>query len=149
MLTILTLSIVLILPGTFGASYSVKTSSYPNQRIVTKISRQIEIPAGSDYYIKFSSENLSLEGQEIESYSSGLSEKVKAAITKSPNWIQRELTRQFHAIDNSEEYADLILDASKKYADEIAFSIACSPLGNVPPVEVIRDNVFFLYENDK
>jgi len=149
MLTILTLSIVLILPGTFGASYSVKTSSYPNQRIVTKISRQIEIPAGSDYYIKFSSENLSLEGQEIESYSSGLSEKMKAAITKSPNWIQRELTRQFHAIDNSEEYADLILDASKKYADEIAFSIACSPLGNVPSVEVIRDNVFFLYENDQ
>ena len=149
MLTILTLSIVLILPGTFGAIYSVKTSSHPNQRIVTKISRQIEIPAGSDYYIKFSSENLSLVRQEIESYSSGLPEKVKAAITKSPNWIQRELTRQFHAIDNSEEYAELILDAGKKYADELAFSIACSPLGNVPPVEVIRDNVFFLYENDK
>ena len=149
MLIIFTLSIVLILPGTFGASYSVKTSNHHNQKIVTKISRQIEIPAGSDYYIKFSSENLSLEGKEIESYSSGLLEKVKAAITKSPNWIQRELTRQFHAIDNSEEYADLILDASKKYADEIAFSIACSPLGNVPSVEIIRDNVIFLYENDK
>ncbi len=149
MFTILILSIFLILPSTFGASYSLESSIHPDQKIVTKISRQIEIPAGSDYYIKFSSENLSLEGHEIESYSSGLSEKVKAAIAKSPNWIQRELTRQFHAIDIPEEYADLLLNTSKKYADEIAFSIACSPLGNVPSVEVIRDNVFFLYENNK
>jgi hypothetical protein len=149
MFTILILSMLLILPSTFGASYSLGSSIHPDQKIVTNISRDIEIPAGSDYYIKFSSENLSLEGHEIESYSSGLSEKVKAAIAKSPNWIQRELTRQFHAINTPEEYADLLLNTSKKYADEVAFSIACSPLGNVPTVEVIRDNVFFLYENNK
>lgn len=104
---------------------------------------------GSDYYIKFSSENLSLEGQEIKSYSSTLAEKVKASIAKSPNWIQRELARQFLEINNSEEYADLLLNASKKFTDEIAFSIAYAPIGNVPSTDVIKDNVQSLYEYDR
>ncbi|MEM2387895.1 MAG: hypothetical protein QXW78_02075 [Candidatus Thermoplasmatota archaeon] len=116
-----------------------------------KISKEIEILPGSDYYIKFLAENFTFEEKEINSYSFGLSKKVIDAIVKSPNWIQRKLTMQFHAIDASdaEKYADLILNASKKYVDEIAFSIACSSIGDVPPLDVIRDNVFYLYENDK
>ncbi|MFW6121471.1 MAG: hypothetical protein ACOC80_11310, partial [Petrotogales bacterium] len=50
---------------------------------------------------------------------------------------------------NNSKYGDLLLNTSKKYTDEIAFSIACSSLGNVPPAPVIKDNVFSLYENDK
>ena len=42
---------------------------------------------------------MSFEGQNIVSYSSGLSEKIRDAIAKSPKWIQRELTRQFQVID--------------------------------------------------
>lgn len=146
---LLTVLVFLLSPGIFGVVSSVKSSSYSDQSIVSKISREIEIPAGSDYYIKFDSEKLTLEGQEIDSYSKGLSEKAIFAIAKSPTWVQRDLTRQFHAIDSPEEYADLILNVSKKYVDEIAFSIACSPLDTVPSVDVVRDNVFFLYENDK
>ncbi|UCD14492.1 MAG: hypothetical protein JSW60_03485 [Thermoplasmatales archaeon] len=137
------------MPSTLGVSYSVKISGNSDQNIVSKISRQIEIPADSDYYVKFQSDNSSFKGQKVESYSSGLTEKVKAAIAKSPNWIQRQLTRQFHSLNNAEDYADLILNAAKKYTDEIAFSIACSPLGMVPTIDLIEDNVFFLYENDK
>ncbi len=119
-----------------------------SENIIGKLARELEIPAGSDYYIKFNSDDFILEGKSIDAYSSGLSEKIKDAIAKSPRWIQRELTRQFQAIDG-EEYADLILEMSKKYVDEIAFSIACSPIGNVPSVNLIRENALFLYENDE
>ncbi len=148
-LSIITLSILLISPITFAVDDSHKTIDSTNQKIITQISREIEIPAGSDYFVKFSSENLSLEAEEVELYSSGLTDKVKLAIAKSPNWIQRRLTRQFHSLENPEEYADLILKSSKKYVDEIAFSIACSPLNTVPSIELLKDNAFFLYENDK
>ena len=38
---------------------------------------------------------------------------------------------------------------SKKYTDELAFSIACSSIGNVPSADILKDNVLTLYENDK
>ena len=134
-------------------SFSYSVSSFnkdisEDEKIIGAVAREIDIPAGSDYYIKFDSANLTLDGENITSYSSGLSEKIKDAIAKSPRWIQRELTRQFHAIDG-EEYADLILDMSKKYVDEIAYTIASSPIGTVPSVDILRDNVKILYENDK
>ena len=147
-LLVIIMSCFLIIPGVFGTNYLSKHNNYSEQKVLSKVSKQIEIPYGSDYYIKFDSEKLELEGQEIESYTNGLSEKVISAIAKSPKWIQRELSRQFHVLNNSEVYADLILDVSKQYVDEIAFSIACSPLGKVPSAEVIYDNVLFLYEND-
>ena len=146
---ILTIIIFLISPGVIGIGFFEKNNSYTDQSIVSKISKEIEISAGSDYYIKFDSETQTLEGKEIDSYSKELSEKTISAIVKSPKWIQRELTRQFQSLESPEEYADLILSVSKQYSDEIAFSIACSPLGAVPSVDVIRDNTFFLYENDK
>lgn len=113
------------------------------------LSKEIEIPADSDYYIKFSSENLSLTGKEVEPYSTGLSDRVKASIAKSPKWIQRALTRQLLALENPQDYADLILNSSKKYIDEMAFTIAYSPYGTVPSVDLIKNNAYFLYENDK
>ena len=106
LLTVILL-LFLILPGVYGLEFSSKNSSHSDQKIVSKISRQIEIPADSDYYIKFFSDNLTLVGQEIEPYSLGLSEKVKSAIAKSPNWVQRELTRQFQSLDEPEEYAGI------------------------------------------
>lgn len=145
---IITVSSFLISPGILDAAHSTEDSGDVNKKIVAKFSKEIEIPAGSDYYVEFFSESLTLEGEKITPYSSGLSGKVKDAIAKSPHWIQRDLTRQFHTID-AEKYADLILNASKRYVDEIAFSIACSSLGNVPSADIIRDNVFCLYENDK
>lgn len=148
MLFVVILSSFFISPGIVDAVYSLKNSADADEKIVTKLSREIEIPAGSSYYVKFFSEKYILEGEKIIAHSSGLSDKVKDAIAKSPRWIQRELTRQFHAIDG-EGYADLILNASKRYVDEIAFSIACSSLGNVPSVDIIKENVLSLYENDK
>jgi len=117
--------------------------------MVAKISREIEIPADSDYFIKFDSQSLMLNGQDIAPYTKVLSEKVIAAVAKSPQWIQRTLTRQFHNLSNPEPYADLLLNSSKQYADEIAFSIACCPGGRVPSVAVLKENAESLYERDQ
>ena len=123
-------------------------NSFQNSKIIKKLEKEIEITADSDFYIKFNSNIETLECKPVDSYSEVLTEKVKQAIAKSPKWIQRDLTRQFKNIDG-EEYADLILNASKKYTDEIAFIIASSSIGNVPAVDVILDNVMNLYENDR
>ena len=137
-----------ILPALSYSVYSLNDYAVGNKKIIAKLAKEIEIPAGSDYYVRFFSDNLTLEEETISAYSSGLSEKIKDAIAKSPRWLQRELTRQFHAIDG-EEYADLILNMSKRYVDEIAFSIACSSIGYVPSVDLIKENVLILYENDE
>ncbi|RLF29146.1 MAG: hypothetical protein DRN05_02330 [Thermoplasmata archaeon] len=137
-----------ISPSLIQNAYSVGKHIDESQKIVAMVSREIEISPGSDYYIRFFPENLSLYEKKITPYSSNLSDRIKYAIAKSPCWIQRDLTRQFHAV-NGDRYADLILNTNRRYVDEIAFSIACSSLGDVPPVDVVRDNVFSLYKNDK
>ena len=141
-------SIFLIIPSLSYSTISLKNSEGENEKIIGKISREIEIPAGSDYFIKFSKNNLTLEGEDLPAFSSGLSEKIVYAIAKSPKWIQRRLTLKFQTINN-DTYADLILGSDIKYVDEIAFCIACSSFGNVPGTDIILDNVLTLYEIDE
>jgi hypothetical protein len=150
---VLTLIILLLGMNVILSSYKIVgvESIVPfneNKKIIGKITRNIEIPAKSDYYIRFLSENLTLEGENKDEYTSGLSEKIKNAIAKSPKWIQRDLTRQFLSIDG-EEYADLILEMDKRYVDEIAFSLAHSRITNAPSTDIIKENVLVLYENDE
>lgn len=147
-LTIL-ITFILASPGVLGAFRTVKTTMSSDQKIVSKITRDVEIPAGSDYYIKFDSQNLTLKGQEIAPYSDGLSDTVIAAIVKSPHWIQEALTRQFHNLSTPEPYAAVLLNASKRYADEIAFSIASCPGSKVPPADLLKENAESLYEHDQ
>jgi len=52
---------------------------------------------------------------------------------------------QFNEIENPLPYAYLILNASKKYTDEIAFCIAHSPLGTPPDSLLISRNVEQIY----
>jgi hypothetical protein len=132
-----------------GTAHSFNKTITSDQKIVAKISREIEIPAGSDYYIQFDSQTLTLNGQNVEPYSKGLSDKVIAAIAKSPHWIQRALIRQFQNLSTPEPYADILLNASKQYADEIAFSIACCPGGRVPSAALLKENAESLYEHDQ
>ena len=127
--------------------YASKTNNL-NSNIFAKEKNQIEIPANSDYYIRFNSEKKNFEKEELQPISKDLSEIEKNAIAKAPRWIQRKLIQQIQKINNSEDYINLILKSDIKYTDEIAFSIAHSPLGNVPPVEVIEDNVHKLYKID-
>jgi hypothetical protein len=140
---------ILVFPGVLGASRSLNTTITSDQKMVSKISREIEMPPGSDYFIQFDSQNLTLNGQDIEPSTKGLSENVIAAIAKSPQWIQRRLTNQFHNLSDPGSYADVLLNSSKQYADEIAFSIACCPGGRVPSSALLKENAESLYEHDQ
>ena len=91
-------------------------TDFKDDKKIGKISREIEIPIGSDYFIKFSKDNLTLEGENFPPLSSDLSKKIKDAIAKSPKWIQQRLTLQFQVIKD-EDYADLILETNMKYVD--------------------------------
>ena len=117
--------------------------------MVSKISREIEIPPASDYYIRLDAQNLTLNGQDIEPSTTGLSETVIAAMAKSPRWIQQRLASQFHNLSDQESYADILVNSPKQYADEIAFSIACCPTGKVPSALILKENVESLYEHDQ
>ena len=127
-------------------------ASFSNElktNIISKEKCQIEILANSDYYIKFNSQQKKLEKEELPPISTGLSDIEKNAIAKSPIWIQRKLVKQIQSINNSDEYVNLILNSDIQYTDEIAFTIAHSPLGNIPSAEVIEDNVQILYQIDQ
>jgi hypothetical protein len=145
---ILLLTFFLVSPGVLGASRSLNHPLSSDEKIVSKISKTIELPAGTDYSLHFDAQNLTLKGQDITPYSQGLSDVVLAAIAKSPLWIQPALTRQFRNISNPESYADLLLNSSKQYTDEIAFSIASCPGGKVPSPLLLKENTESLYEHD-
>ena len=123
----------------------INTFHPEKNNVVAELNRQIEIPPGGDYYIHFSPE----KGIDVKnvSYIHNLTQKEKRAVARAPSWLQRELAKQFKFI--GEEYADLLLSVDKKYVDEIAFSIAYSPVGDIPSPEILYDNAYFIYENDR
>lgn len=108
-----------------------------------------DVPAGSDMIIKYSSTDQDFSIIHGGNYRENMSDSVKTAIVKSPIWIQQDLARQFQAMENPEPYAWLLLNASKQMTDELAFSIAASPLADVASVDVLYNNVYWLYEIDK
>jgi hypothetical protein len=130
--------------------YSGKTSinNLENNVLYDKLIKQIELKPGEDFFIRFISEDVELECENVPPVADSLSTKIKNAIAKSPRWIQNDLAKQFHLIDG-EDYANLILSSEKIFVDEIAFSIAYSSFGDVPTADLLTDNVKFLYENDK
>jgi hypothetical protein len=148
-LSVLSASLSLVVPGVFDVTGSFNTMHAGEPILVSKISREIEISAGSDYSIQFDSKNLTLISQVVEPSANGLPENVIAAIAKSPRWIQPRLTSQFHNLSNPKSYTDILLNSSKQIADEIAFSIACCPGERVPSASLLKENVETLYEHDQ
>jgi|GEM_PF-684912 len=148
-LLVVSVSFSLMVPGVLGGTRSSLLTTTEEPKVVSMISTQVELPAGSDYYIAFDSQNLTLKTQDSVPFSQGLSDSVIAAIAKAPRWIQAALTRQFHNMSSPESYATLLINASKQFADEIAFSIACCPSGKVPPAALLKENVESLYEHDQ
>ena len=140
---------LLTFPGVLGSSFLTNTVKSADQTIVSKITKEIEIPPGADYYVHFDSQNLTLKSKEIVPYSDGLSATVIAAIAKSPRWIQPALANQFKTLSDPEMYADWLLNSNKQYTDEIAFCIAHCPSGKVPPPDLLVQNVESLYAADQ
>ncbi|HDN96021.1 MAG TPA: hypothetical protein ENG71_03035, partial [Thermoplasmatales archaeon] len=101
------------------------------------------VKAGDDYYVHFSPSN----GIEFEKQIFNLSYKEKIALAKAPEWIRWRLAKQFENL--SDEYAELLINSSNKYADEIAFCIATCPINGMPSPELLYDNAYFIYKNDE
>ena len=116
--------------------------------ITTMVNQSVQLAPGEYHYIKYDSLTKYLEPQQHKSLTDGLSPVVCDAIAKTPLWLQSMLTTQFHHLSNPEPYAQLIINSSRQLADEIAFTIAASSLGKVPPVSVIQKNVEALYRID-
>lgn len=145
----MSLSFCLISPGLLGATHTSPASSSLNPVLVSKISQEIELPPGSDYYLRFYAHNQTVEPKPVEPATNGLSESILHAIAKSPRWIQWRLANQFHQLDDPESYAEILLSSSRRYTDEIAFSIACCPIGRVPPALILKENAEALYDHDQ
>jgi hypothetical protein len=118
-------------------------------RLLSRFETEVEIPAGSDHYLKISPNDLSFVEKDIVHKANGFDEDTINAIVKSPTWIQRDLIRQLKSLNNINSYVELLLSSDKKYCDEIAFIISNSPLGDVASADVIKDNVYLLYEIDE
>ena len=116
---------------------------------VSLISQEIELEPYAEYIIHYSPDNFSLLPDQTEPYSEGLSPIVHSAVAKAPTWIQRDLIRQMKTLENPDDYAHLLITAPKHYVDELAFSIACSPVGDVASPATLWNNVHTLYELDK
>jgi hypothetical protein len=117
--------------------------------LTSTVAQQVTLQPGSDYIIAFNASNQTLIPRTTIQETQGLSESVIAAIEKAPVWIQHDLTRMLLTLDDPLPYADLIINTSTKYTDEIAFSLACSPGGKILTPELLLENAQTLYDNDK
>ena len=116
--------------------------------ITTMVNQSVQLAPGEYHYLHFNTQINKLHSYQQNPLTDGFSLHISDAIVKTPEWLQPMLTTQFHHLSDPEPYADLILNSSRQYADEIAFIIAASSIGKVPSVSVIQKNVEALYRND-
>lgn len=142
---------VLLFLGVSGSNIVIPTPTVANtlSTCVASYQTTMDISPGSEAIIRFSIKDQCFYSMTNMSALDGLSDIVKKAIVKSPIWIQQDLARQFLSLNNPEPYAWLLINASKQWTDELAFSLASSPLGNVADVKVLYENVAWLYKIDQ
>jgi len=143
------LSIVIILLS-FQRDFSTVASD--TWHLIDSLSIESIIPSGEELVIAF---NPSSEKLEVVSETDNLTELAQEALKKSPEWLKNELRDNFMKMDTilQNTYAQLILNSSDPYVDEVAFTVA-----NISPEilsrmefgpEVIRENAELLYQNDQ
>ena len=62
-LFVIVISFFLIFPSVIYNVNSIQIYSNLDRKIVAKLSKEVEIPAGTDYFIKYDSKNLTLNDQ--------------------------------------------------------------------------------------
>lgn len=144
-LTTLLLATLLLVPSTLVLTATPSTSPV----VTSAIDRQVTLQPGQDYVVSFNASTLTLTPASTMPDTTGLSASVITAIAKAPIWIQRDLTRQFKTLPDPQPYADLLINCSIQYADEIAFSLACSPEGKIFSPDLLFENAKTLYDADK
>jgi hypothetical protein len=138
------LSSSLILPVWSSSTYSVEQSES-----ISGFQDSFTVFPGEEYVLKYSPDTFAISKDTNQLSELLTVETIKQAIVKAPDWLEFSLLHQFEQMENPSSYADLILNASKQYTDEIAFCIAHAPLGNVPDPSLILDNVKQVYNVDE
>ncbi len=138
------ITIILTTPATLTA-----TAHEATPVLTSALSTHITLPPGADYIVAFNATNQTLTPEPLPLANDNLTQPTIAAIAKSPRWIQPALIRQFHTITDPQPYADVLINASTQYADEIAFSIAYSPSGKIASPALLLENAQTLYDNDR
>ena len=133
---------ILVIPS-YGIKNDVVFSKVEND-FIGHFEKTAYIKAGNDFYIHFSPD-AGIDFQQQQHFN--LSRKEKIALAKAPEWIRWRLAKQFENL--SDEYAELLLNTSSKYADEIAFCMATCPINGMPSPELLYDNAYFIYKNDE
>ncbi|MCD4701621.1 MAG: T9SS type A sorting domain-containing protein [Candidatus Aegiribacteria sp.] len=136
-----------------GAGFEIESRQNDFEWVlVDSINASIRIPSGERCVITYinSSGTLLFEPPE-----SGLTAMALDAIERAPDWLQVDLEDNLSRLSAyyQDIYADIILQASDPYVDEIAFEIAhmatqtlSSPLFHP---EVLSFNVSLLYDTDE
>ncbi len=121
--------------------------------VVDSLSTHFTVPAGKSYSIQVNQIQAKLiAGNLIEP----LTAKAKQAIAKAPRWLRYDLTDNLQRLVNTtdqDRYAQIILDATDPYVDEIAFCVAHLPSqvllnGSFNPA-LITLNAQLIYQYDQ
>jgi len=120
--------------------------------LVDSINASVRIPSGEICMITYMNSSGTLL---FEPPASGLTTLALEAVDRAPEWLQIDLADNFSRLSDEYQniYADIILNASDPYVDEIAFEvahIAPQTLGNsyfYP--EILTYNVSLLYDTDE
>ncbi|MEF8848311.1 MAG: hypothetical protein V5A68_04170 [Candidatus Thermoplasmatota archaeon] len=147
--------LVILLVALLSFNLNFPVTSEGNQKkidrnnLVEHLENQIDIQPSSEYCVKIDSEDFDVKEIEKPVIDEVFSDKIQKAVARTPRWLRFPLIKQLKSISNPDEYAELILEVEDRYVDEICFSIAYSPMSNPPAVDLLKKNVFFLYQNDK
>ena len=151
---VIILSLVLLsLPcSTAGAGLDLESRQDDFEWVlVDSINASVRIPSGERCVITFMNSSGTLL---FEPPASGLTATALEAVERAPEWLQIDLADNFSRLSDYYQniYADIVIQASDPYVDEIAFEIAhIAPqtLSNyLFHPEVLEFNVSLLYDTD-
>ncbi len=120
--------------------------------LVDSINASVRIPSGERCVITYMNDTGTLSFEPPEA---GLTSMAMDAVERAPEWLQTDLADNLSRLSDSYQdiYADIILEASDPYVDEISFEIAhIAPqtLGNINFYpDILVYNVSLLYDTDE
>ncbi|MEO0087016.1 MAG: transglutaminase-like domain-containing protein [candidate division WOR-3 bacterium] len=119
--------------------------------LIDSVKGKIFLPANNFFYFKFP---YPIESLEIYLPYDSLTPLAKEAIKRAPSFLKTDLFNNFLSLsyEKQNEYANIILNTSHPYLDEVCFLIAHIPpeilnSENFYPL-LISENAHFLYAND-
>lgn len=163
-IVILTLSVMMVLPGVLSSSVPDGGRSEGSDRavdppaakmmVIDSISTIVEVPPGGERILRVDHENNTLEPLDWNDPLEQVSGVAAEAVDAVEPWLKRDLAVQLVWMGrDGDRFARLIRDCTEDlYVDEIAFTVAHTPpeeLRSMGSENVLLDNAQQLYDQDK